>query len=68
MGAGYAQEKAGRMPATKTSPNEFPALFDWMEASGFCANFTTGKLPWKLTFPMSKQEIFSLFEANQREA
>lgn len=31
----YAQEMADRMPATMSLPEEFRALFDWMEANGF---------------------------------
>jgi len=32
---GYAQEMADRMPATMSLPEEFRALFDWMETNGF---------------------------------
>lgn len=31
----YAQEMAGRMPATMPFPEEFQALFDWMETNDF---------------------------------
>lgn len=31
----YAQEMAGRMPATMPFPEEFQALFDWMETNYF---------------------------------
>ena len=31
----YAQEMADRMPATMTLPNEFLALFSWMETNSF---------------------------------
>lgn len=32
---GYADEMAGRLPVSMTLPQEFRALFDWMESSGF---------------------------------
>ncbi len=31
----YVQAMADRMPTTMTSPNEFLALFDWMETNSF---------------------------------
>lgn len=31
----YAQAMADRMPTTMTLPDEFLALFDWMETNGF---------------------------------